>query len=207
MYIVLSLVIGYLLGSIPFAYIISRQKGMDIRILGDRNVGAFNVFRNVGFGAGLTTLILDILKGTAAILLAKAFNLDEILVFLVGIAVVAGHIWPVFLGFKGGRGEATIIGVLFALVPIQITITLIIAIIVLFTTRNSIWVGMVLFIPLPFICLAFYWFSGQPSVSTIIYTIIMPCISGITHWFTTRRLPPEARKEAGNFWIANQKNN
>jgi glycerol-3-phosphate acyltransferase PlsY len=207
MFIALSLVISYLLGSIPFAYIISRQKGIDIRILGDRNVGAFNVFRNVGFGAGMTTLILDVLKGTAAILVAKAFNPDEIFIFLSGIAAVMGHIWPIFLRFKGGRGEATIIGVLFALVPLQIAITLVLAIIVLFTTRNSIWVGMMLFIPLPFICLAFYWLTGQPHIGTIIYTVALPCISGITHWFTTRRLPPEARKEAGNFWIANEKNN
>jgi glycerol-3-phosphate acyltransferase PlsY len=207
MYIALSLVIGYLLGSIPFAYLISRQKGIDIRVLGDRNVGAFNVFRNVGFGAGMATLILDVLKGTAAILIAKAFNVDEITVFLTGLAVVAGHNWPVFLGFKGGRGEATILGVFFALVPLQITITLILAIIVLFTTRNSIWASMLLFIPLPFICLAFYLLTRQPSVGMVIYSVVLPCLAGITHWFTTRRLPPEAKRESGNFWIANQKNN
>jgi glycerol-3-phosphate acyltransferase PlsY len=206
MNIALSLVISYLLGSIPFAYIIGRINGTDIRQIGDRNVGAFNVFRHVGFGPGFVTVILDIIKGAAAILVARAFNVDEIVVFLTGVSVVAGHNWPVFLRFRGGRGEATIIGVLFALVPIQITITFAIAIIVLFATHNSILVGAILFVPVPFLCLLSHFFFQQPSVGTIVYTVLLPCLSGITHWFTTRHLPPDAKKESETFWIANQKN-
>lgn len=207
MNITLSLVIAYLLGSIPFAYIIGRINGIDIREIGDRNVGSFNVFRHLGFGPGFATIILDMAKGAAAILLAKVLNVDEIIVFLTGVAVVAGHNWPVFLGFRGGRGEATIIGVLFALVPLQIAITFTAALIVLFTTYNSIWVGITLFIPLPVICLISYLVFQQPSIGTVIYTVLLPCISGITHWFTTRRLSPEAKKESETFWIANQKDN
>jgi glycerol-3-phosphate acyltransferase PlsY len=207
MNIAFSLIIAYLLGSIPFAYLVSRIKGVDIRLIGDRNAGSFNVFRNVGFGAGFTTLILDMLKGTAAILVARALNVEEIVVFLSGAAAVAGHNWSVFLGFKGGRGEATILGVLFALVPLQLAITFAMALIVLFTTHNSIWVSITLFVPLPIICFLSYWFLKQPSLGTVIYTVLLPCMSGITHWFTTRHLSPEAKKESETFWIANQKNN
>jgi len=149
MNIAMSLVMAYLLGSIPFAYLISRTKGVDIRRVGDGNVGAFNVFRHVGLGAGLATLALDIGKGATAIMVAKALHIPEIAVCLAGIAATIGHNWPVFLKFEGGRGEATIIGVLAVLVPWQMAITFVLGIIVLFTTRNSILTAMAIFIPLP----------------------------------------------------------
>lgn len=205
MEIALSLVVAYLLGSIPFAYIICRQRGLDIRQIGDRNVGTFNVFRHAGLGAGLATLVLDVGKGAAAILVAKALHVDELIMFLTGIAAVVGHNWPVFLRFRGGRGEATIIGVLLVLVPWEIAITLVLGVIVLFTTRNSIWVGMVLFIPLPVICFISYRLFDEPPLALVIYTMILPCLSGFTHWLTTRRLPPDAKKEAETFWIASPK--
>lgn len=201
----LSLVLAYLLGSIPFAYLVSRLKGVDIRKVGDGNVGAFNVFRHVGLYAGLATLILDIAKGAAAIAVTKALHTGEIVTCLDGVAAVAGHNWTPFLGFKGGRGEATIIGVLFALVPWQMAITFVLGIIVLFTTRNSIWTGMALFVPLPLICFVSSRLLGQPSLTVMVYTLLLPCLVGLTHWLTTRHLPPEARKEAGTFWIATKK--
>jgi glycerol-3-phosphate acyltransferase PlsY len=206
MNIAISLVMAYLLGSIPFAYLISRTKGVDIRRVGDGNVGAFNVFRHVGLGAGLATLALDIGKGATAIMVAKTLHIPEIAVCLTGVAAVAGHNCPVFLRFKGGRGEATIVGILFAAVPWQIMVTFIPGIIVLFVTRNSIWVGMALFIPLPAICLVTNRLLGQPSLTIVVYTVFLPCLAGFTHWLTTRRLPPGARKEAGTFWVANKRN-
>lgn len=205
MNIALSLAIAYLLGSIPFAYLISRLRGVDIRKVGDRNVGSFNVFRHAGLGAGLATLVLDIGKGTLAIVVAKALRVEELVVFLAGIAAVAGHNWPVFLGFRGGRGVGAIVGVLFALVPWQMAITFVLAVIVVFTTKNSIWVGMALFIPLPIICFLSYLRFGEPSLSVVAYTVLLPCLSGFTHWLTTRRLPLEGKKESETFWIASTK--
>ncbi len=201
----LSLALAYLLGSIPFAYLISRAKGIDIRKVGDGNVGAFNVFRHVGLKAGLTTLILDMAKGTAAVTLAKALHSSEVVTCLAGAAAVAGHNWPLFLSFRGGRGEATIIGVMFAMVPWQMVFTFVVGIIVLFTTRNSIWVGAALFVPLPLICFTTNRLLGQPSLTIVLYTVLLPCLAGFTHWLTTRHLPPEARREAGTFWIARHK--
>ncbi len=202
----LVLVLAYLLGSIPFAYLIGRRKGVDIRRVGDGNVGAFNVFRHVGLYAGTATLILDMAKGATAIAVTKALHTGEIVTCLAGVAAVAGHNWTPFLGFKGGRGEATIIGVLFALVPWQMAVAFVLGIIVLFTTRNSIWTGMALFVPLPPICLATSQLLGQPSLTVVVYTVLLPCLAGLTHWLTTRHLPPEARKEAATFWIAGRKN-
>ena len=202
MNIALSLVLSYLLGSLPFAYLVSQRSGIDIRVLGDHNVGAFNVLRHVGLEAGLITLFLDISKGAVAIIVARALNAGELIVYLSGIMAVIGHNWPVFLRFKGGRGEATAIGVLFVIIPWMMLFTFIVGIIVLFLTRNSILVGMVLFIPLPVIGLISYWLLREPPLITVGYSVVLPCISGITHWLTTRNLSYEERKEAGAFWIS-----
>ena len=202
MTVALSMVSAYLLGSLPFAYLVSMRKGIDIRRIGDCNVGAFNVFRHAGFEAGMITLLLDMGKGATAILVARLFHVSEPVVYLSGIMAVAGHNWPVFLGFRGGRGEATVIGILFVIIPWIIAITFLLGIIILFTTKNSIWVGIVLFIPLPVIGVISYYVRGNPSPVTIGYAVLLPCISGITHWLTTRKLSPDAKKEAGSFWIA-----
>ena len=116
MNVALSLIFSYLMGSIPFAYLTGRLNGLDIRKVGDHNVGAFNVFRHAGLEAGLITLALDMGKGSAGILLARSLHVDEPVVFLSGITAVLGHNWPVFLGFRGGRGEATVIGILFMII-------------------------------------------------------------------------------------------
>jgi glycerol-3-phosphate acyltransferase PlsY len=199
---VLSVLLAYLLGSIPFAYLVSLRRGVDIRRVGDGNVGAFNVFRHAGLEAGLATLVLDIGKGAVAVLVARVLHVNDVVVYLAGIAAVVGHNWPVFLGFRGGRGEAAVVGVFLALVPWAMLCTLVLGVIVLFTTKNSIRVGMALFIPLPVICAVSYWIFRKPPLLVICYTVILPCLTGLTHWLTTRRLPPDNKKEAGAFWIA-----
>jgi glycerol-3-phosphate acyltransferase PlsY len=118
----LSIVIAYLLGSIPSAYIIGRLSGLDIRKVGDRNVGTFNVFRHAGLVAGIVTLIADVGKGALAIVIAKALSGHELVVFGAGVAAVIGHNWPVFLRFRGGRGLAVVIGALLALLPVEMLI-------------------------------------------------------------------------------------
>ena len=100
MKVALSLVGAYLLGSLPFAYLVSMRRGIDIRKLGDHNVGAFNVFRHAGLEAGLITLILDIGKEATAILLARSLHVGEPIIYLSGIMAVIGHNWPVFPGFR-----------------------------------------------------------------------------------------------------------
>lgn len=116
--VALALVAAYLLGATPSAYIVGRlRKGIDIRQVGSRNMGAMNVFYSVGFGWGVLVLAMDIGKGAAAMALASALGIPEVARFAAGIVAVLGHGFPVFLRFRGGKGGATCIGVLFVAMP------------------------------------------------------------------------------------------
>ena len=109
----IALVGGYLIGSIPFGLLLTKAAGLgDIRQVGSGNIGATNVLRTGRKGLAAATLILDGLKGAVAILLARQFLGDQDLV--VGTAAVLGHLFPVWLGFRGGKGVATGLGVLLA---------------------------------------------------------------------------------------------
>jgi glycerol-3-phosphate acyltransferase PlsY len=193
----LSIVIAYLLGSIPFAYIIGRRRGLDIRKVGDRNVGTFNVFRHVGLVGGIVTLIADVGKGALAIVVAKLLSVPELVVFGAGVAAVVGHNWSVFLRFRGGRGLAVVIGVLLALLPREMVIAAALGIVVLFFTRSSVWFGAALFLTLILLCLLF-----KERISLLIYPAALPCLAGLAHLLTTRHLSPEEQKEAVSFWVA-----
>ena len=123
--VIVAIVIGYLLGSIPFAYITGRLiKGVDIRQVGGGNMGALNVAREIGPLPGLMVLIADIGKGALAVLIANWLGLPLIWILIAGFAAVVGHNLPIFLRFKGGKGAATTLGVLFALTPGEFAISL-----------------------------------------------------------------------------------
>ena len=112
-YLIVALVFGYLLGSIPFGLIITRLAGKgDVRKIGSGNIGATNVLRTGRKGLAALTLLLDALKGTAAVLLAALYGSDYGLV--AGFGAFLGHLFPVWLGFKGGKGVATYLGILIA---------------------------------------------------------------------------------------------
>ncbi|HOV78651.1 MAG TPA: glycerol-3-phosphate 1-O-acyltransferase PlsY [Bacillota bacterium] len=109
--------VSYLIGSIPVSYLVARYwKGVDIRRVGSGNVGATNVWRSAGPLAGITALAGDVAKGLLAVVLARHFG-DSLLVAVSALAVLAGHGWPVFLGFKGGKLVATGAGVIAAISP------------------------------------------------------------------------------------------
>ena len=145
---IIAIVIGYLLGSIPSAYIATRlAKGKDIRQMGRGNVGTLNTIRRVGAGAGLAVGLTDIGKGAAAIAVAQ-WLLDVPLPFilLTGLAAVAGHNWSIFLKFTGGKGTATTLGILAILMPRELLIVFAIVLIPLIITRNaalSIAIGLI----------------------------------------------------------------
>ncbi len=116
-------VLSYLLGSIPFGLVVARVlKGPDPRGLGSGNLGAANLYRQLGLKGGGLTLLGDALKGAAPVLLARFWLISppwhEAAVALVGAAAVLGHIFPLYLGFKGGKGVATALGVVLALCPL-----------------------------------------------------------------------------------------
>jgi glycerol-3-phosphate acyltransferase PlsY len=114
---VLLLVAAYLLGSIPFSYLVARHKGIDVRKVGSGNVGATNVMRSAGRAAGLLAFALDFAKGGAAVLIARAFEPTGLLPALSAVAAVLGHMYPVWLRFRGGKGVATGVGAFLPLVP------------------------------------------------------------------------------------------
>ena len=112
------LLAAYLVGSIPFSYIVARRRGVDVRTVGSGNVGATNVMRSVGRGAGLAAFALDFLKGTVATLAAMSIEGDGALPALAAAAAVLGHMYPVWLRFRGGKGVATGAGAFLPLVPL-----------------------------------------------------------------------------------------
>ena len=113
---VLLLALGYLLGSMPNGYLAGRWlKGIDLRQCGSGSTGATNVLRNVGKGPALAVFLLDVGKGALAVLLAKSFGLNDWVHVLAGLAALAGHIWPVWLGWKGGKAVATGLGMFLGL--------------------------------------------------------------------------------------------
>jgi glycerol-3-phosphate acyltransferase PlsY len=112
---VLVCLLGYLLGSIPFGLVLTRTAGLgDIRGIGSGNIGATNVLRTGRKGLAAATLILDGLKGAAAVLIAQAMLWNQDTALFAGLAAVLGHLFPIWLGFKGGKGVATGLGVLLA---------------------------------------------------------------------------------------------
>ncbi len=113
--LILAGVLGYLLGSVPFGIVITRALGLgDLRAIGSGNIGATNVLRTGHKGAALATLILDAAKGAIAVLIAR-FALGEDAAQMAGGMALLGHLFPVWLGFKGGKGVATFLGTLLAL--------------------------------------------------------------------------------------------
>jgi acyl phosphate:glycerol-3-phosphate acyltransferase len=112
------IIAGYLIGSIPFALVLARRWGTaDLRVIGSGNLGAANVMRASGVTAGILVAVLDLVKGAASVALAAQFSRDADAPAIAGFAAIIGHIYPVWLRFKGGKGVATACGVFTVLTP------------------------------------------------------------------------------------------
>jgi glycerol-3-phosphate acyltransferase PlsY len=142
MWIVFTLILSYLLGSIPTAVWIGKSYyDLDIREHGSKNAGATNTFRVLGKKPGVVVLLIDVLKGVTAtlipVLLLKALEVDEVVKVQIGSAFLAvlGHLFPVFAGFRGGKGVATSLGVVIGILPLAAAISMIIFLIVFLSTR------------------------------------------------------------------------
>lgn len=173
----IAIVIGYLLGSIPFAYIAGHlKKGVDIRKVGAGNMGALNVMHNVGTAVGYAVWIADMTKGLLAVFIAQWLGLLLEWVLVAGFAAVIGHNWSVFLAFKGGRGGATAMGVLLALVPGEFGISFAITAVVVIITSNAV-LGMV--VGLAFLPLLIWQLNGSGML--VVYTLVLPAFLGIRY--------------------------
>jgi len=151
-----ALAIGYLLGSIPFGLVLTRLAGKgDIREIGSGNIGATNVLRTGSKFLAVLTMILDCLKATAAILIARHFFGDESAPF-AAVGALVGHLYPVWLKFRGGKGAATLFGILIALLPIAAAAYAAIWIIMLLTFRISSVAGMSAALSAPLVALVLH---------------------------------------------------
>jgi glycerol-3-phosphate acyltransferase PlsY len=130
---IILLIAAFVLGSIPFGIITAKAKGIDLKKIGSGNIGATNVLRSLGKWPAVITLLGDILKGTLAVAIGKYSGVEPLYEGLIGISAILGHNFSLFLGFRGGKGVATSLGVLFIYAPPAALVTLII------------WIGVVLF--------------------------------------------------------------
>ena len=161
----LALALGYLFGSVPFGLVLTRLAGRgDIRDIGSGNIGATNVLRTGSKWLAALTLILDCLKATAAILLAERLFGDEAAAFAATGALI-GHLYPVWLGFRGGKGVATFLGILIALLPIAAGVYAAIWILLLLTLRISSVAGMAAA-------------SSAPITAAILHSSLLPMLLG-----------------------------
>ncbi|NOU97572.1 glycerol-3-phosphate 1-O-acyltransferase PlsY [Paenibacillus sp. LMG 31456] len=155
----MSILIGYLLGSISFSFLAGKLlKGIDIRKHGSGNAGATNTLRVLGVGPGVTVLLLDAIKGVIAVLLGIWIgDGSALLLVLCGVAAIAGHNWPVYFGFRGGKGIATTIGVMLTLAPLPALYAGIVCILAIVVTRYV-------------------------SLGSLLFTAILPILVWIMHF-------------------------
>jgi glycerol-3-phosphate acyltransferase PlsY len=132
---VIALAVGYFLGSIPFAFLLTRSRGIDLRDVGSRNVGAANVLRTAGVVPASAVVLLDAGKGALAVLAARLMTDDLVIVMAAGLAAIIGHIYPVWLGFRGGKGVAAAAGVFAMLAPFTTMIAALVFVGAVFVTR------------------------------------------------------------------------
>jgi glycerol-3-phosphate acyltransferase PlsY len=157
----IPILIAYLLGSISFSFLAGKLlKGIDIRNHGSGNAGATNTLRVLGVGPGVTVLLLDALKGVIAVMLGHWLgDGSSLLLVICGVAAIAGHNWPIFFGFRGGKGIATTIGVMITLAFLPALIVIVIAIVAIAITRYVSLGSLLGTVLLPI----FIWSMGRPT--------------------------------------------
>ena len=131
----LFLISSYLLGSVPTGLLLASAFGVNIRETGSGNIGATNVYRTMGRKIGILTLVGDCLKGLLPVLVAKWLDFPDIWVAAIGLAAFLGHVYTIFLGFKGGKGVATALGVFLGTAPLSVLVGLAIFALVLYKWR------------------------------------------------------------------------
>ncbi len=195
----IAVICGYLLGSIPSAYIAGRlSKGIDIRTVGSRNMGAGNVYSEVGLKEAVLVLLADMGKGIGAILLVRwligttLLSPFDLITGLTGLAAVIGHAFPAFLKFRGGKGGATTFGILLFLMPEAIPFVFAAALIALIITRNFVFGYSITFALFPFVAWLIY--QSQPLV---FFSVGLPLFVGVNY---IPRLK-EMHTKTGGSWL------
>ena len=182
-------VIAYALGSIPFGYLIVKAGGTDIRESGSGNIGAANVARNAGAVAGVLTLLLDAAKGYAAVWIAARWTHGDIRwMMAAAVLAVLGHMFPVWLGFKGGKGVATGLGVFLPICPEAVGAAVILWILIVVFWRYSSLGSIVAAVALPVLVYLLYAPSHAPPLSVTLGTILVSLLVLAKHRSNLERL-------------------
>lgn len=184
--------ISYLVGAIPFGLLFTRAKGIDIRKVGSGNIGATNVMRAAGKGAAALTLTSDLLKGSAAVALAKIAGTGPLVEGMAGLAAVLGHDFPVYLRFKGGKGVATSLGVILLYTPQAGILTVVIWLATAYISRHSSLGALVSFGMLPGVLLVL----GEPEAK-ILFAACLSALLFIRHAENIRRLARGTESKIG----------
>jgi glycerol-3-phosphate acyltransferase PlsY len=164
---------GYLLGSIPFGLVLTRAAGLgDVRSIGSGNIGATNVLRTGNKKLAAATLVLDALKATAAAWIVGYFLGDEA-ALIAGFFAFIGHLFPVWIGFKGGKGVATYIGTLLGVAPVMVLGFALVWLAIAFTTRYSSLSALVAMLVIP----VALWLLGAEKVAAV-----MAVMTAISYW-------------------------
>jgi len=160
----LAIIVAYLIGSVPFALLLARRWGAaDLRTLGSGNLGAANVLRASGIRAGVIVAVLDVAKGAASVALAMRISNGPVAPAAAGVAAVVGHIYPVWLKFKGGKGVATACGVFSVLTPLAVPPALVVFLVSVWLTKYVSLGSILATIALPSIAYA----TGAPAAILI----------------------------------------
>jgi len=179
--------ISYLIGSVPAGYLAGRIAGIDIRKAGSGNIGATNVLRVLGKRYGYPVFVFDFVKGTAAVEISIfIFNNThhaevsrELCAILAGVSSVIGHSYPVWLGFKGGKGVATSFGVVFGLIPLAAVIAVTVWLITFGTTRYVSVASMMAALALPITVLVMLYVKLLSGLALLLFSI---CLAAIVIW-------------------------
>jgi glycerol-3-phosphate acyltransferase PlsY len=188
--IALLIIFAFVLGSIPVGVIIAKTKGVDLQKVGSGNIGATNVLRSLGKWPAALTLLGDVLKGTIAVALGRYFGTGTFHEGLIGLSAILGHNFSLFLGFRGGKGVATSLGVFILYSPQTALITFIIWLVVVLTTKYSSLGALVSFGLLPFIVL--FDSNEKLPVALLITTLIV-----IHHTENIKRLIKGTERKIG----------
>ena len=154
----IAILLGYLAGSVPFAFLLARRRGVDVRVAGSGNVGAANVMRTTGTGRAIAVMALDVAKGAAAVALAQMSSSAPVAA-ITGAAAVVGHVYPVWLRFHGGKGVAVAAGVFGVLAPVATGIATTLFVLTVWLTRYVSLGSIAATIALP----PAAWLAGAPG--------------------------------------------
>jgi glycerol-3-phosphate acyltransferase PlsY len=190
---ILALILGYLIGSFPSAFLAAKLKGQNIFKVGSGNMGAMNTARNLGYGLGALVLLFDVAKGALATYLGLSLSAGTTPALVAGAASILGHAWSIYIGFKGGKGLATALGVSLPLYPIGGFISLAVLILLMAIFRKVNLASFLIAVLYPIINgVTAYWqkLESNQTFGIMLSTGVIAIIVAVKH-------VPSLKKELG----------